>query len=151
MKQNISKDPSAKDSIRKAWNEGDIEKLLLEGCRSFGDWIQNVSKRPISFSMFLEHTGMYFDRLILAAEKKNNLRFISGKITLLLDESNTEQIQMTADFYYQDAAKKWILQQKKGSIPADRFYDAETSPELQQLRQTGHLEFMIDPPEVKEG
>ncbi len=149
MKQNMSKEPSAKDSIRKAWNEGDLEKLLLAGYRSFGDWLQNVSKRPISFSMFLEHTGMYFDRLILAAEKKNNLRFISGKITLLLDES-AEQIQMTADFYYQDADKKWILQQKKGSIPTDRFYDEEISPELQQLRQIGHLEFMIDPPEVKE-
>ncbi len=150
MKQNMPTEPSVKDSIRKAWNEGDLEKLLAAGYRSLGEWIQNVSKRPISFSMFIEHTGMYFDQLILNTEKKNNLRFISGKITLLQGEETSELIQMTADFYYQDAAKKWILQQKKGSIPANRFYDAETSQELQQLRQTGHLEFMIDPPEEGE-
>lgn len=100
--------------------------------------------------MFIEHTGMYFDQMILNTEKKNNLRFISGKITLILEEETSELIQMTADFYYQDAAKKWILQQKKGNIPAERFYDAETSQELLQLRQTGHLEFMIDPPEERE-
>lgn len=37
MKQNMPTEPSVKDSIRKAWNEGDLEKLLAAGYRSLGE------------------------------------------------------------------------------------------------------------------
>ena len=137
-----------KQRIKKAWAEGDLAAFMAAGLEAgldlLNNFIVNIWDRPISYKNFLDYTEQLFDAFILETCRNEQLEFVGGKLFLTCKMSNA--IALSADFYFQDTAKNWILKQKTGRLDSSRFSDWETEPELAVLRKTKKLEYPIEPP-----
>jgi len=137
-----------KQRIKKAWADGDLVAFMAAGLEAgldlLNNFIINIWDRPITYKNFLDYTEQLFDAFIIETCHKENLEFVGGKLFLTCKMSNV--IALQADFYFQDAAKNWILKQKTGRLDSGRFSDWETEPELAALRKTKKLEYPIEPP-----
>lgn len=142
MIERKSNDPKVK--IKKAWATGDIVSLLQAG---FDNFMSIIFDHPLPFQTFLDYTSSFIDRFIIETEQQEHLRCVGGK--LFLELSSAEIIHMTADLYFQNKQKKWILKKKEGRVEAGRFSDWNDAPELVQLRSTKKLEFPITAPIIE--
>lgn len=133
-----------REKIKEAWAAGDLIGLLQAG---FDNFLSIVFDRPLPFQTFLDYTSSFIDRFIIETEQQEHLRCAGGK--LFLELGSAQMIQMTADLYFQDRQKKWILKKKEGCVAASRFSDWDKAPEFDQLRCTKKLEFPITAPVVE--
>ena len=138
----------AKENIKLAWAEGDLWGIACAGIDSFLNMLGN--SMPISFQKFLEYTGVSFDKYILETAKKENLRYVGGKMILELDKAVVAaptSIHLSADFYFQTPDKKWVVKKKSGKVESTRFSDWDTDSDSIKLKTAGRLELSIEPPE----
>lgn len=119
-----------------------ISNILRDEFNKFISYI--FCDKTISFQDFLENTSTYFDSFIQDISRREHLKFIAGKF--LMDKGRFTSIHLTAEFYFQDSTRQWILKKKEGDIDSSRFNDWKTAPELKQLQREKKLEFPIDPP-----
>ena len=140
MLQSERQNKKAKEDIKAAWNKGDAIGLLRAGLDSFVNLI--VRSEPMSFQGFLDYTGDSFDRFILETERQDHLSYIGGKMVLELEKDTAVMpaiIHIIADFYFQTADEKWVMQTKKGKIECSHFSDWNTDPgdNAKELKSTG--------------
>lgn len=133
-----------KEKIKEAWATGDFVGLLQAG---FENFLSIVFDRPLPFQTFLDYTSSFIDRFIIETEQREHLQCVGGK--LFLELSSPQRIQMTADLYFQDSHKQWILKKKEGCVEASKFSDWNKAPELEQLRRTKKLEYPITAPAIE--
>lgn len=138
------KSSEPKERIKEAWAAGDLVGLLQAG---FDNFLSIVFDRPLPFQTFLDYTSSFIDRFIIETEQREHLRCVGGK--LFLELSSPQRIQMTADLYFQNSRKQWILKKKEGCVEASRFSDWDKAPEFDQLRRTKKLEFPITAPAIE--
>ncbi len=151
MLQKEKQGDQVKEKVKRAWEEGDLLKLLLAGVDNALDLL--CGGVPIPFQRFLEDTGAFFDRYVEEVGRKERLSFIGGKLTLTLDrplKRDTVPIALAADFYFQTADKKWVVKKKNGMVESSRFTDWTTDPEAVKLMTAGKMELAIEPPEEKQ-
>lgn len=138
----------AKQEFQNERKDGNFLQMLYD----FMDDILS-SNDPIPFQSFLASTAASFDQYILETARQENLKYISGKFSMTLEEGAKNAaisvpVQISADFYFQTPdGGKWILKEKKGQIDSSYFTDWDTNIETVDLRKTGKLELDIDPPE----
>lgn len=143
----------AKETIKAAWDEGDLVGVLAAGFDHFMQIVSNGVSMP--FAKFLEYTGISFDRFILETCKQKGLNYIGGTMVLkiaekpFLDKDLSDDIYLSADFYFQTAQKAWVMQKKRGHINSSRFSDWTVDPSALELQRTGELKLSIEPPEVE--
>jgi len=130
-----------KEKIRKYWEDGNIGAILQLGFESF---LTMIFDRPLKFDTFLDYTGSFFDGFIRETCEQEPLKYVGGKFRMELGAS--DEVQLNADFYFQDHTQQWILKQKSGQISSTRFKDWKTSVDLMILQNRGQLELPIDPP-----
>lgn len=151
MLQKEKQGDQVKEKVKRAWEEGDLLKLLLAGLDNALDLL--CGGVPIPFQRFLEDTGAFFDRYVEEVGRKERLSFIGGKLTLTLErplKRDTVPIALAADFYFQTADKKWVVKKKNGMVESSRFTDWTTDPEAVKLMTAGKMELAIEPPEEKQ-
>lgn len=112
----------------------------------FENIVQLFEKRPLPFSMFIEHIGAYFDEKIQSTEKNEALNYVGG--TFSMELSSDDCVSLAAELYYRDPDGKWVQQSCAGSIDGERFTDWETAPELIKLMEDGKLALPIEAPET---
>ncbi len=127
-----------KDSIKKAWYDKDILSMLLMG---FDNFLKMLCERPIRFQAFLDSTDRLFDEFILETTKQEKLKYVGGKLRLEL--TSPSSIHMTADFYFQNSAREWVLKKKEGDIDSSRISDWNGAKELEELKKAGKQEYSI--------
>lgn len=147
MTQFDAQNQKAKDDIKKAWAEDDLLGLLRAGIDNFFNVLSTGA--PIAFQRFLEYTGISFDKYILDVSKREQLKYVGGKMTMSLEKDTSNMpipISLSADFYFQTFDKKWVLKKKSGKVDSSRFSDWDSDTDAATLRKTGKLELSIEQP-----
>jgi len=142
-----SKQEKRREELRKAWEELDIIKLISLGFASFMDLL--CGEGPIPFQKFLKYTGDFFDQYILDVMRKERLSYVGGKMVMELREARPNMpavVFLFAEFYFQNAARQWVMKQKKGEVSIDRFSDWNSDADALKLQESGRLELSIEPP-----
>ena len=133
-----------REAIKKAWQEDDIMGLMLAGLDNF---TKMICDRPIRFKTFLDSTERLLDDFILETAKQERLKYIGGKLCLEL--TSPSSMHMTADFYFQNSAREWVLKKKEGDVDSSRISDWNRAKEIEALRKAGKQEYSIDPPKTR--
>ena len=124
--------------------------------------------RSLSLADFLDSSGEYFDRFVIETRQKEQLTFVGGKLILTPESapgkvasknsarmrrevpknySGPCSIQITANLYFQDTEKEWVMKTVQKHITSDSIKDWDAAPELEELRAGNAIEFPIDPPD----
>lgn len=135
-----------KEKIKDAWDKGDFTGILEAGWENF---LRIIFDHPLSFHKFLEYTGEYLDNFILDTCTHEHLDYVGGKLILSVESTCDREIQLAADFYFQNSSGQWILKKKSGRIGNQRLSDYDSSPELAKLRECKKIEYPIDPPRME--
>lgn len=133
----------------KALSEDDLLSALMIGFEHFIQQIYDEGKISLPFKEFLEYTGETFDNYILKTCKTEKLEYFGGKM-IFEQNPSSKDIEVYANFYFQDSNQKWIMKQRKGCITTQCFSDWDTDESLQELQKNGKLELSIEPPLVEE-
>lgn len=133
-----------REAVKKAWQDEDILGLMLAGLDNF---TKMICDRPIRFKTFLDSTERLFDDFILETAEREKLHFVGGKLCLELTSASS--MHMTADFYFQNSAREWVLKKKEGDVDSSRISDWNRSREIEALRKAGKQEYSIDPPKTR--
>ena len=126
-----------------------VSKMVRSGIDSV---FRTIFEHPISFQTFLKDSGRSFDQFILDIGRREKLHYIAGKLILEFPDTSegepldVPKVKMTADFYFQNLSKKWILKEKVIRVDRNSFSDWKEDPDLQELWEKGRLEYPINPP-----
>lgn len=136
-----------KKNMISALEKGNPIELLRAGLDGFLNMF--CRDRPREFQQFIEEMGASHDRFILDTCRKENLKYIGGKMFIDLGRNKIESatIRLLAEYYFQKPNQEWIEKKKSGEIGIDNFTDWDTDKMAASLRETGKLEFSIEPPE----
>lgn len=136
-----------KTDIKSALTKGDLTGLLRAGVDSFFNML--CSDKPREFQQFIEDTGALHDKFILDTCRRENLEYVGGKMLINLERNMAESatIRLLAKFYFQKPNQEWVEKKRNGEIGIGSFTDWDTDKMAASLRETGKLEFSIEPPE----
>ena len=135
-----------KQEIRTAIKNGDGIGLLKAGHDAF--WNMLFSRKTMTFQQFIEASSDCHDKFILDVCRQEHLTYVGGKMLIELDQSKAVEVPiwLSAEFYFQTPNQEWIVKEKKGQTDNRSFSDWDTNEMVANLRKTGKLEFLIEPP-----
>lgn len=148
----------------------DNRKIMNSIKKEWERFLAHVSMGySITLADFLDSSGEYLDKFMIETEQKEQLICVGGKLILEPEFSSSRdvastnsgrfkreafkdinascQIQITANLYFQNIQKKWIMKTLQKSIILGAIKDWSTAPELEELRAGNVMEFSIDPPD----
>ncbi len=148
-------------------NVSELSNRIMAGLDRFLSLV--FEGHPVTLAAFLDSSEKYFDSYIVEASQKEHLSFVGGKLIFTPKPvspghsasslSNFQRaanghtalscrVEITANLYFQDAQKNWVMKTVQGHTSSDSISDWDTAPELEELRKGKPIEFPIDPPEV---
>ncbi len=102
---NTDKEKGAGHPILNTIKEG------LAFIREAGDLV--IKSEQKTFEEFLKQKSPELDRYIISLETAGDCRYISGEITLLVDDDE-KFFHLEANFYFKDSDGTWIKKEIKG-------------------------------------
>lgn len=158
-----SNEPS--QTFERTRTDGELAERIMAGLDRFLSTV--FARHPIPLADFLDSSEKYFDDLIIETSENEHLHFIGGKLIFTPEGNSSKapgqslfglgresgrrassscQVQITANLYFQNAQKDWIMKTVQGHTTSTSIKDWDTAPELAELRKGDPIEFPIDSP-----
>lgn len=159
------KSHGAQENPPHVWDDHELSERIKAGLDRFLSLV--FEGHPVPLADFLDSSEEYFDNYIVDTSREEHLSFVGGKLIFTPKaasvgrstpslfgfrqgtarrSASSIQIEITANLYFQDAQKEWVMKTVQGHIASDSIRDWETAPELEDLRRGQPIEFPIEPP-----